>query len=254
MRTLALLALVACNNDPGEPDQVVDFRNGLDGGAISGERGTIKISELMWSGSVRGEGDDKVWDPTDVFLELRNEGARPINLSGWELRVQGSAEVTYVIPDSDFLLEVGDQAIVAKKSSGCFTGATWIIPELEFPLGDPFRVTLRDRDERLMESAGARNSPPFAGGYDLVSSRSMERINLMFGGRGNEPQAWHYYNVRACPNAILGDDPANVLLNCHESIPNNVNVLPECRRHTMASPGLANSPDYSGAFANGGFE
>lgn len=253
MKRACILLAVACGH-PGYPDQQVGYRTLQDGGATSGERGTVKITEILWSGSVRGEGDDKVWDPKDVFIELRNEGARAMNLSGWELRVEGSDTKTYLIPDSDFTLQVGAEAFIVAKSSGCFTDAAWVIPSLDLPLGDPFRVSLRDRDERLMEPAGSKTAPPFAGGYDLVSSRSMERINLMFGGRGNEPMSWHYYNVRACPNFIVDADPANKGLNCFEDQPNNDKVLPECRRHTMGSPGRPNSPDYSGAFANGGFE
>jgi hypothetical protein len=77
---------------------------------------------------------------------------------------------------------------------------------------------------------------PFSGGYDGVDSRSMEKIELMFGGRGTEPHAWHFYT------------------DAEVEIPNNDRIAEACVTHTKASPGRANSPDYSGAFASGSFE
>ena len=67
-------------------------------------------------------------------------------------------------------------------------------------------------------------------------SRSMERIELMFGGRGTEPHMWHFYT------------PIEV------DVPNNDKIATECQTYTHASPGRANSPDYSGAYAAGSFE
>ncbi|MCB9682447.1 MAG: lamin tail domain-containing protein [Alphaproteobacteria bacterium] len=251
---LGLLALlaggVACNPDPGHPDEGVDYRDGLDGGTTSGERGTVKISEVLWSGSVA---DDGTWDPTDVFVELRNEGNRPANLSGWRLELDGPFNVTWRFPDTAFEIPVGSEAFVATRSTGCFPNPDWVIPDLRFPQGDGFRLTLYDRDERLMEPVGSADMPPFAGGYDFVTSYSMERINLMFSSAGTEPQNWHFYNLRPCPNSVTDDD-VNRNLACYERIPNNDQVSPSCRRHTLASPGRANSPDYSGAYAAGGFD
>jgi hypothetical protein len=252
---LALFATLGCNADPGELTQTVDYRDGSDGGATSGERGTVKITEVLWSGSVTGTGDDRAWDPADVFVELRNEGARDVNISGWRLELEGTIDKIWVLPDTELQLGVGQQLFIAAKTSGCFPGADLVLPELKFATGDNFRLTLYDADERLMEPAGSRDMPPLAGGYDFVTSRSMERINLMFGGDGGQPQAWHHYNEYDCPNDVIAADPeANVGLNCFEDIPNNDRVATACREHTLASPGRPNSPDYSGAYASGGFE
>jgi hypothetical protein len=252
---LALMLIGACNPDPGEIEQTVDYRVGLDGGTTSGERGSVKITEVLWSGSVQGTGSDAVWDPTDVFLELRNEGVRGANVSGWHLTLSGVHEQTWRIPATDFIIPVGGEMFIAAKTSGCFPAPDLVIPDLMLPQGDPFRLTLRDADERLMEPMGSKTMPPFAGGYDFVSSRSMERINLMFGGQGSEPRSWHFYNEYDCPNDVIDQDPtANVGLNCFESNANNDKILPSCRAHTLASPGRPNSPDYSGAYASGGFE
>lgn len=233
----ALLAL-ACG-DPGEVDQQVGYRDGADGGSTSGERGNVVISEVLWSGSVNADG---VWDPADVFVELRNQGTRPVNVKGWQIQQDGTLVETYVIP-TDLWIEVGAHAFITAKTDGCFPEPDAVIPALRFPGGDPFRLTLRDVDERLIEGAGDREMPPFAGGYDLVRSRSMERVELMFGGRGTEPGSWHYYTT-------AGLDGNGTL----EIEPNYVNVLEGCRSHTLASPGWPNSPDYSGAYSTGSFE
>jgi hypothetical protein len=253
--TCGLLLLAACNRDPGELGQTVEYRDGGDGGATSGERGTVKITEILWSGSVTGVGDDRRWDPSDVFIELRNEGARAVNLSGWRVELSGGLRKIWVLPDTDLQLAVGQEVLIAAKRTGCFPEPDLVLPELQFVTGDPFRLTLYDADERLMEPAGDDERPPLAGGYDFVTSRSMERINLMFGGDGGQPQSWHFYNEYDCPNEVISADPAALAgLNCFEDQPNNDRMLPACREHTLASPGRPNSPDYSGAYASGGLD
>ena len=234
MGWLAALVLVgACNVDPGHPDQDVAYRLGDDGDANSGERGNVKISEVMWAGSVKNDG---TWDPTDVFIEVRNEGSRPLNLSGWHLDMRGTREVGYILPETDRKVDVGEHVIFAAKDTGCFPNADFILKGLEFSFNDAFYLTLRDRDEHLIESGGSRSVEPFAGGYDLVRARSMERVELMFGGRGTDPHAWHHYNDGEVDK------------------PNNDLVAENCNQRTLASPSRANSPDYSGAFASGSLE
>ncbi len=231
---LALPGLMACNVDPGEIDQQVGYRDGLDDGeADNGERGNTKVSEILWSGSVKNDG---TWDPTDVFVELRNEGTRPINLSGWFLELEGARNVTWRIPETDFDLNTGEHRYIAAKADGCFIDPDWVIPDLAFPYGDPIRLTLLDRDERLIEPAGSRDAEPYAGGYDLVVSRSMEKVELMFGGRGSQPESWHHYTE------------------VEVEVPNRDKIKDECKARTFASPGRPNSPDYSGAFSSGSLE
>lgn len=230
----ALATLGGCNLDPSDQlDEQVGYRTPEEGQGTSGERGNVVISEILWSGSVT---DDGTWDPTDVFIEIRNQGSLPVNLSGWRLELEGSIETGWRIPASDLTLQAGEHRFVAAKTTGCFPEPDWVIDGLILPKGDPFRVTLLDADERLIEPAGSRTMPPFAGGYDLVRSRSMERVELMFGGRGNEPQSWHFYNE------------------VEPDIPNNDRMADNCREFTLASPGRANSKDYSGALSAGGFE
>lgn len=227
--------LFACNPDPRDDTnnvvEQVGYRYPDEGDATSGERGTISLSEILWAGSVD---DDGHHDPTDVFIELRNQGSLPVNLSGWQLRIRGEGVTrTVVLPDTERLLGVSDHAIVATKNTGCFPNPDFITPDLALGEGDPFYIRLQDKDERQIDDAGDRSAPPFAGGWDLRRTRSMERVQLMFSGQGTEPQVWHYYT------------PVEV------DVPNNDKIAERCRARTLASPGRPNSPDYSGAFAAG---
>jgi hypothetical protein len=231
---ILLLSAAACNPEPEAPFEQVGFRTGLEPGEPnSGERGTIKISEVMWSGSVTNEGR---WDPEDVFVELRNESTREVNVSNWVLQLEGARLLQWRLPQSELEIPVNGHIIIAAKASGCFVEPDLLLPELAFSYGDPFEVTLYDADERLIEPAGNEYAPPYAGGYDGEVSRSMERIQLMFGGEGGFPHSWHYYT-----DAVV-------------DVPNNDRVAESCRERTKASPGRPNSPDYSGAFASGSFE
>ncbi len=225
--------LTGCNPTPDPMVEDVAYRDGLEPGAPnSGERGSVRISEVLWSGSVRG---DK-WDPTDVFVELRNESARPVNISGWQLALSGVRAVTWIVPQSDREIDVGEHVFLAAKSSGCFPDPDYVVPQMAFVYGDPFELTLLDADERLMEPVGDEGSAPFAGGWDGDTSRSMERAELMFGADGTFPHVWHHWTDYAV------------------DVPNDDRILEECRGRTGASPGRPNSPDYSGAFASGNFE
>ncbi|MED5374216.1 MAG: lamin tail domain-containing protein [Myxococcota bacterium] len=228
-----LLFLLACGAPEGRLEQV-GYRDGTDSsdGTSSGERGNIKISEVLWSGSVDNDGNR---DASDVFVEIRNEGVRPINLQGWFIDQEGTIEETYVIRQ-ELWVQVGEHVFLAAKDTGCFPEPDALLPKLRFGDGDPFRLTLKDSDERLIEPAGSKDMPPYAGGYDYVRSRSMEKVELMFGGRGTEPSAWHYYT------------PAEV------DVANNDRISEDCQRNTLASPGRPNSPDYSGAYSTGSFE
>lgn len=235
MRPLLLaVALAGCATPPDVPDEQVGYRVGLDDGeADNGERGTVKITEILWSGSVTDAGS---WDPADVFVEIRNEGSKPVNLGGWFLELSGARVVTWRIPEHDQDLNVGEHRIVAARDDGCFPNPGWLLPELSFAYGDPLLLLLRDRDERLIEPAGHAVMEPFAGGYDLVVSRSMEKNELMFGGDGTRPESWHHAT------------------DAEVDLPNDDLVRSDCRARTLATPGRPNSPDYSGAFSNGSLE
>lgn len=233
---LALLTLAAGCPAPDESALEVGYRDVLSGSGTNGERGNVMISEILWSGSIKETDSGPVYDPDDVFIELRNTGARPLNLSGWYIEVRGVRQQVFRLPETDFVLDVADEALIVAKTDGCFPEPDLVLEGLELPRNDPFSLTLRDVDERLINGAGDYSMPPFAGGYDLVMSRSMEMANIMFGARGNQPHAWHHYT------------------DAEVDIPNQTRMLESCRRFTGASPGLPNSPDYAGAFASGALD
>lgn len=244
---LALAGATACNPNPLDDEgnvywlETVDYRTGLDG-TNSGERGTVKISEIGWAGSLAcPEGQstcsrsEATWDRRDVFLEVRNESNRPMMLNGWRILREGTQEWTWRIRGQEEPIGVGDYLVIAAKRDGCFPNADVFIEDgtFFFGWGDAFRLTLKDADERLIEPAGNKYDPPYAGIYDGQVVRTMEKAELMFGGRGSDPESWHHYT------------------NADVDVPNNDRIAERCRHRTLGSPGRPNSPDYSGAFSAG---
>lgn len=222
------------NSDPGIPDSQPVYRWQQDGECSSGERGNMLINEINFAGSVS---DDGTFDADDIFIELWNRHPRPINVSNWRLEVFGDTEG--YVPDRGYQIPVVKDPIqsngyfvIAKKRDGAFKDvANVFIEDLE--LGKQvFELEMRDCDQKLMESAGSRDVPVFTGGYDLVSVRSMERAQLIFSNGGGSAINWHAYSDNTAPPAIAEG----------------------YRQHTLATPGEANSPDYSGASAAGNFE
>ena len=68
-------------------------------------------------------------------VELRNEGSRPVNVSGWFLELEGVREITWVIPQTDADITPGDHAFIAAKTTGCFPEPDWVIPAMAFSFG-----------------------------------------------------------------------------------------------------------------------
>lgn len=243
LHTLPLLLLAAATacSEPEEKALEVGYRDGLTSPGQNGERGNIIISEVLWAGSVNVVDGRAVYDPDDIFIELRNNGLRPLDVQGWYLEIRGAERQTFRIPEGEpIVMGVAEQVYFTAKADGCFPNADAVIEGLELPLGDPFSITLRDVDERLINGAGNYTMPPFAGGYDLRMTRSMEMANIMFGARGNYPHSWHHWTDK---------EPAD--LEPGEPYSYQEEMLESCRRFTGASPGVPNSPDYSGSFASG---
>lgn len=226
---LATGLLVACNPDPGDPEINPLYRNVEEGEPSSGERGSMQISEIHYGGSVN---DDGVYDADDVFIELWNKHPRPINVSGWRIEVDGDFNASYRIPDVDDAVQPNDFFVIARRENGAFADAADVfIDNLE--LGKKYvHVELRDHDRRLMEDGGSTTETAFTGGFDGVTVRSMERVALIFGNRGSNSRNWHAYS----------DDVG------WETIADGYQTF------TLASPGIANSADYSGNASSGGFE
>ncbi len=260
---LTILGLLCLGCEPEvEPDgrnESVGYRAGTssDDYQSNGERGNIAITEIHWAGSVRDS--DGHYDPQDVFIELQNKHPRPVHLTGWLLTIESGyhteglyhvrrsarASRTYVIParQSGQPVETNDYLVIAAKADGAFSNADYIIEDLVIPKG-PFELTLQDLDERLIDHVGDDRKLPFAGSWDGHTARSMERIQLIFNNRGNRDSAWHTYS--------LNDFDRGRRAGWHQELRQYLN--PDFAGRTMATPGMPNSPDYSGNTSSGSFE
>jgi hypothetical protein len=256
---LVLLAqLGGCSQtvDPDGRELSTGYRDGTrdDGYLSSGERGQAVITEIHWAGSVRGTGADAVYDPGDVFVEIQNRHARPIHLTGWQIEVERGVDdlhgdrwsdeassTTYVLGErrNGLPIESGEFVVIAARADGAFADADYVIDDLE--IGSDFTVlTLRDADDRLIEPAGSSIRPVFGGAWDYVTARSMERTQLLFGAQGGSDWTWHSYSL----NEWDGES--------HEVL--RERIAEAFRPHTYATPGMPNSPDYSGNTSSGSLE
>lgn len=219
-----------CTPDgPGEAPRSPLYRWGQENEPSSGERGNMMITEINFAGSIT---DDGTWDADDVFIELQNKHPRPINVTGWHLIIEGDVVQTHRIPVIDKPIQPNDYLVIARKKDGAFSQAADVFIE-DLELGkNRVLIELRDHDLRLMESAGSDEEEVFAGGWDTVTVRSMERVELIFGNRGETSRNWHAYSDTVGFNTIAEG----------------------WRKRTLASPGEANSADYSGSSTSGNFE
>lgn len=222
------LTLAGCNRDPGNPPKTPLYRKNPDEGPTSGERGKVAITEINYAGSVTDDGTHR-WD--DVFVELQNRGERPANLSGWRLLVRGDHSETYRIPPSPPVPPNGYFVIVRQPDGAFGDVADAVIDDLE--LGRKhLTIELLDRDKRRITVVGSEAEELFAGGWDTVTVRSMERTSLLFANSGSVSRSWHAYSTNTGLETISEG----------------------YRKFTLASPGRANSRDYSGSTASGDFE
>lgn len=254
--SLAALAVGASACTDGrlydERGQSTGYRTGTeeDGYLSNGERGNVEISEILWAGSVETVGDGYVHHPDDVFIELRNKHSRPIHLTGWQIMIDsgdgsvGGADerfATYIIPEraNGQPVEVNEYVVVAARTDGAFRDADYVIPNLQIPR-DHFEVTIRDLDNRLIGNAGDAETDVFAGAWDLVTARSMERVQLIFSNQGGRNASWHHYSLNEWDGTA------------HQEL--RTQIAEAYRDRTYATPGMPNSPDYSGNTSAGGFE
>ncbi len=261
--TLAVsLAAFGCEQTPQVDgrDEQTGYRSGTraDDYRSNGERGNVSITEVNWAGSVRDQ--DRRHDPDDIFIELQNKHPRPVHLTGWLLTVEAGhfldgidgyqpyrsrSRRTYVLPARRNGRPMGtnDYVYIAAKADGAFGDADYIIPDLKLPNG-PFEVTLQDLDERLIDHVGDDRKQPFAGAWDGHTARSMERIQLIFNNRGNRDSAWHTYSLNNFDENDRG--------RWHRELRQYIREGYSAR--TFATPGMPNSPDYSGNTSSGSYE
>jgi hypothetical protein len=225
---MAIVALLAgCIAEPPPNDRSVGYRSVEEGEPSSGERGNMTLNEMNFAGSVK---DDGTYDPDDVFIELWNRHPRPINISRWHVIVEGDVIRTLRLPTITDPIPPNGFFVIAAKADGAFgASADLIVPELQLGKGYNY-IEIRDNDLRLMENAGSLGERVFAGGYDLVRARSMERNQVIFANIGSNGRNWHAYSMSETYKPTVAEG---------------------YQKYTMASPGVANSPDYSG-FSSGG--
>lgn len=256
----------ACEMEP-TPDprnQTIAYRDGTIAWdyTSSGERGNVAITEVFWSGSVEGNVPAYVHHPDDVFIELHNRHPRPISMKNWVISITAGTNLDtlgtyqdrynratrdYVLatPENNVIVEPFGYVLVAARRDGAFRDADYYVEDLQIPTG-PFHVLLRDADDRLIDEIGDVRRRPFAGGFDGVTSRSMERTQLLFGNRGNVNVSWHAYSLHEFSPNVREGEPLHDLLRSR--------VHPDYRALTGATPGMPNSPDYSGNISSGSFE
>ncbi|RME51611.1 MAG: hypothetical protein D6795_08045 [Deltaproteobacteria bacterium] len=221
------LPLSGCG-DPGEiPFSVLGYGGG-EGPGSNAERGSVLITEVGWAGSLDDAGN---YHPEDVFIELQNKGFRPVNMSRWEILLTGARERTWLIPESDREVFPNEYIVIASTQTRAFPDADFLLPDFTIPKSH-WEITIRDKDRRLIEPVGNIDGPPFAGGYDLVTVRSMERSQVIFGNFGTLQRNWHYFTENVGRGKIAEG----------------------FRKFTLGSPGEANSRDYSGSSSSGNFE
>jgi len=229
-------ALLGCNGEPETPDRTALYRQpGQSDEPSSGERGSIMITEIGYAGSMENDG---TYHPDDVFIEIQSKEERPINMTGWHIKVRGDVSETYRIPEVD-PIHTNEYLVVAAEADGAYadTGDEFVtIPDLELSKSR-VHITLEDKDKRLMGSAGSEEQAVFAGGWDTQTVRSMERVQLLFINPGNASRSWHAYSA---------DEG-------YYSTEKGYGVAEGYRERTLASPGVANSTDYSGSVSSGDF-
>lgn len=248
--------------DPDDRNQQVYYRVGTadDGYLSNGERGNFIITEVNWAGSVEQVGDGYVHHPDDVFIELQNRHNRPMYLTDWLITVETgiamdtihvefdrfrAARQSYLLPlrEVNRPVEPNEFVVIAARRDGAFRQADYYIDDLRLPAA-PFSITLYDLDERLLDGVGDHRKTVFAGSWDLVTARSMERTQLLFNNRGDRDLAWHSYSYNDFSEGVDGELHVELRSGVHEAF----------IERTMATPGRPNSADYSGNVSSGAFE
>jgi hypothetical protein len=270
LRLLAALGaaglLSACADAPADPRQRIGYRSGVDSDdaalayTSNGERGSCAITEVHFAGSVEGTLDARVHYEDDVFIEIQNRHPRPIWLTGWRIVVESSQNIdrmpddwafhvdasrSYVLPAprSGLPIPSGGYAVISARDDLAFRDADYVVPGLVIPSGG-FAMELFDIDDRVIDGIGDTHKLVFAGGFDGVTARSMERTQLLFGNRGERDASWHAYSLNDFDG--LGADSLHVVL--------RAGVHPDFATLTFATPGAPNSPDYAGNVSSGELE
>ena len=208
----------------------------------NGERGQLSITEINWVGSVEQVEDGFEYDPDDVYIEFLNKHFRPIHATGWQIRIDVSDGTygghdehfaTYILParENGQPIESNEYVVLTNRLDGAVAEPDFVIPDFRLPR-DHFEITIRDLDNRLIEGAGSSHQDVFAGSWDLVTVRTMERVQLIFSNQGSRESSWHHYSLNDWDGAL------------HDSLRSG--IAEPYRARTFGTPGGPNTPDYSG--------
>lgn len=238
-----------CTTEVGEP-----WPTALD---LDRRRGCATMNEVNWAGSVSNLG---VHDPDDDFIEIYNRDCnKPIDLKGWRFILRGAYYREFVVPGGqDTIVPVGGLAVVAKKTTGAFRPCNlaenpkcdpnfkiMVLPELFIPDRD-WTIETKTAENFLIENEiNQRRGPPFAGGFDGLVTRSMERTDNNFEEEGGSISSW--FSFSPCNETSPSLQATKLLgVGCTATFPgaSGRNVHPAYSLRTFASPGEINTPDY----------
>lgn len=149
----------------------------------------VVIAEIAWMGTTASS--------TDEWLELANNTAADIDLSGWRLvSSDGTPDIALagILPaNGRFLLERTDDSTTPYHADMLYTGALVNTGEI---------LTLTDALSQVVDIAND-NGPWFAG--DNTTKETMTRVTLT--GAGTLPASWGNGPVDGSPaNSILDND------------------------------------------------
>jgi hypothetical protein len=180
----------------------------LDAGAVQASAGDVVISEFRFRGPAGAN---------DEFVEIRNSGAVPVDISGWKLQVCAAASgtaATRVNVPAETMLDVGEHYLFAHTS---YTGATLADASYAIGVADEGGVRIAAADGGVVDGVGSSNGAvdECREGPGLVlptanSDSSFERTQdtddnaADFAQRASDPQACGGCTA-ATPTVSVGD-------------------------------------------------
>jgi len=185
---MSFLLCYHCTTTVGETDPVATH--------LDRTRGCVIIQEINWAGSVRFDGQ---YDPDDDFIELNNRDCnKPVDLTGWMLKMKGDIERTYTIPAGPYnIVGPNEIAVLIAKDNLAFRANIALnyfpifVPGMYFPDRN-FTIETKTAEDFLIENAvNTLESEPLGGGYDGFTTRSMERTENKFDEEGTSITTWH---------------------------------------------------------------
>ncbi len=244
-----LVATLSCTTEVGEP-----WPTAVN---LDRRRGCASMSEVNWAGSITNMGQ---YDADDDFIEIYNRDCnKPIDLTGWMFILRGAYYRVFVVPGGqDNVVPIGGLAVLVGKKNGAFRACepsvnpncdpnykVIHVPGLFIPERD-WTIESKTAENFLIENAiNQEHGRPFAGSFDGVATRSMERTDNNFEEEGGAISSWFSYTP--CNEASPSLQATKLLgTGCSPGFVgySGRNVHPHYSLRTFASPGEVNTPDY----------